>query len=1316
MSVKTTLMSFCLSAIALSGIAADQIAFPGAQGWGRFAKGARATTAPTVYHVTNLNDSGTGSLRDAVSQPNRIVVFDVSGVIKLNSRIVFSKNLYVAGQTAPGEGITVYGNGVSFSGSDNIICRYLRVRMGHGGDSGKDCAGVANGYNMIFDHCSFSWGLDETFSINAFGQAGDITIQNTIMGQGLTPHSAGGLMQCDRITLYRNLYIDNTTRNNKVKGQNQYANNIVYNWSNGCYIMGGDSEGTSYVNIESNCFINGPGGGGNCFGGANADFHCYGIDNWQDSNRDGVYNPSEVTNYSAATRESDPYDYPELELYPGNQLIEKNIPTVGASLPYRDQSDYYMVDELMSFGKQGAFIQNESSLPIGVPSSWEWWSGEKRVDTDGDGMPDAWEEANGTDKTKNDATVKAANGYLNIENYINSITVADRQYFLRKPITLGYTATTSTLTLTWRDYTYAEDGFEVSYKLATESDYKTAGTAAANATSFTIKDLQDGVAYDVRVRAVGSNAGALAYSGYTSGTFKTRPVEVGVVDIDSYEPDVTNSTEVAAGQKLLLHSDEALAINLTSAIEPSSVVATGKGVITVTGASINGQTTSVNKGDQGTLVLNNNNNYKGATVLHDGVLEFNSIANGDVASAIGASSEFAQNWVMDGGTYRYTGANATTNRSAKLTNPTTFEIASGKTVTMNGTIEGYGDNQDLTLDGNGQVTVNTTNFFGYTGKTILKGGTLYLSSLEIAQKLTGNSRLVLAGGTLSMPNKEGTGKVNNTGTIEVMEGTYSCLKPYMRDNYKYKLVGAGTFEWQVPYLREYFDCNLSEFTGKIVANGVNASGNAIFVSNGVFNMPHTQVYLKGVVYMTSWETNATCYVGGISGDAGTFLIGSSKNTANHKCKWVVGSANSDETFDGIINNLPAGLNKAYSGTTSIQKVGTGLWRLNGQNAYAGTTDIDAGTLIVNGKHSGGGNYTVKSEATLKGCGTIAQGIITVQNGGTLTSGDTLVSNKNFNLSATTVNLQSGSRLCVPISMYGLTKKSNTFSFGTLNISEGAVLEVDMTNVPNGIPVDAKFTVFTNAAQVNGTFSSVLPATPGEGLQWDLSDLYSKGVIYVREEGAPTYTYVEENLFSESGKVDGEGYYWFNTDNNALTSQYIANGTITFDAAGKASVADYEMKTTAGDVLGKGVVKMSKASQVVFRSPANISKVKMAFFRVSGNVWGSVSVSTDSIDWTPLAEIDNTVYELNFSNINSVDLTLKNMADYEYRYVKVEQTSSLTPTYLAGVSIFYQKKELTGLDKLSLEQDAEVGYDMLGRKVSGKQGIVVNKNKIIFYNK
>ena len=157
MKLSTILIGFSLL-LGAQEASAQQLAFPGAQGWGRFAIGAR--NGGSVYHVTNLNDAGAGSLRDAVSQPNRIVVFDVSGVIRIQSRIAFAKNLYVAGQTAPGEGVTVYGDGVSFSGADNAIVRYMRFRMGAVGTRDKDCAGISNGQNMIFDHCSFAWGQD----------------------------------------------------------------------------------------------------------------------------------------------------------------------------------------------------------------------------------------------------------------------------------------------------------------------------------------------------------------------------------------------------------------------------------------------------------------------------------------------------------------------------------------------------------------------------------------------------------------------------------------------------------------------------------------------------------------------------------------------------------------------------------------------------------------------------------------------------------------------------------------------------------------------------------------------------------------------------------------------------------------------------------------------------------------------------------------------------------------------------------------------------------------------------------------------------
>jgi hypothetical protein len=198
-------------------------AFPGAEGFGANATGGRGGS---VYVVTNLNDSGAGSFRDAVSQPNRTVVFAVGGIIRITSRVAVRNNITIAGQTAPGGGITIYGNGVSFSNANHTICRYVRFRQGIGGDGGTDAVGIASGDSMIFDHVSASWGRDETFSVS--GTPSNITLQDCIVGQGLLAHSAGGLMQTDGgVSVFRTLYTDNWMRNPKVKGVHEFTNNVV---------------------------------------------------------------------------------------------------------------------------------------------------------------------------------------------------------------------------------------------------------------------------------------------------------------------------------------------------------------------------------------------------------------------------------------------------------------------------------------------------------------------------------------------------------------------------------------------------------------------------------------------------------------------------------------------------------------------------------------------------------------------------------------------------------------------------------------------------------------------------------------------------------------------------------------------------------------------------------------------------------------------------------------------------------------------------------------------------------------------------------
>lgn len=372
-----------------------------------------------TYHN---RDSGIGSLRDAVSEANRIVIFDVGGVINITDRIAVSKNVYIAGQSAPGQGITVYGNGMSWSNADESITRYIRIRMGRGGDSGKDAMGIAEGSNMIFDHVSVSWGRDETFSIN--GEVYNVTIQDSIIAQGLETHSCGGLMQSDGgISLFRNLYIDNKTRNPKVKGVNDFQNNVVYNWGGGGGYIAGDSSGASYANIVNNYFISGPSTSVTAFTRGNENFHGYVSSNFYDSNQNGVLDGSalcETTDcYSDMDIVTTAYEYPGPEtLLTAEEAVGVVLNGTGCSLPARDSVDELLVAQVQSCGADGALIDDESDVGgVGTVSG-----GTAATDTDGDGIPDAWESANGLDPDDaSDAMAIAASGYANIEVYVNSL-------------------------------------------------------------------------------------------------------------------------------------------------------------------------------------------------------------------------------------------------------------------------------------------------------------------------------------------------------------------------------------------------------------------------------------------------------------------------------------------------------------------------------------------------------------------------------------------------------------------------------------------------------------------------------------------------------------------------------------------------------------------------------------------------------------------------------------------------------------------------------------------------------------------------------
>jgi hypothetical protein len=264
-------------------LAADDAApaFPGAEGHGRYVTGGRGGT---VIHVTNLNDSGTGSLRAALSTSGKkIIVFDVSGYIDLKSQLNVSSNTTIAGQTAPGDGITLRYYTLYFGSAENVIVRFIRSRRSQVKDvnDGADATWGRNKKGIIIDHCSFSWSIDEVAS---FYDNRDFTMQWTTVAEGLAnpghskgEHSYGGIWGGKNASFHHNFIAhvqnraprfngarygwtgyDQTKYSSTVEAERvDFRNCVMYNWGTGSACYGGPGGG--YINMVNNYYKAGPG-------------------------------------------------------------------------------------------------------------------------------------------------------------------------------------------------------------------------------------------------------------------------------------------------------------------------------------------------------------------------------------------------------------------------------------------------------------------------------------------------------------------------------------------------------------------------------------------------------------------------------------------------------------------------------------------------------------------------------------------------------------------------------------------------------------------------------------------------------------------------------------------------------------------------------------------------------------------------------------------------------------------------------------------------------------------------------------------------
>jgi hypothetical protein len=252
------------------------IAFPGAEGFGKYATGGRGGK---VFIVTNLDDKGPGSFREAAeAKMPRIIVFALSGTIHLETKLAIQKNVTIAGQTAPGDGICIADQSVGLGG-DNIIIRYLRFRMGDkyqrggmvDGNGGDDAFGGTRRNHIVIDHCSMSWSTDEVFSV----YAGDsTTLQWNMIYEPLNysyhfeagdkdyeHHGYGGIWGGRHLSAHHNLFAHCSNRNPRFDGIRNapeenvdYRNNVIYNWGGNNIYAG---EGGNY-NLVNNYFKYGP--------------------------------------------------------------------------------------------------------------------------------------------------------------------------------------------------------------------------------------------------------------------------------------------------------------------------------------------------------------------------------------------------------------------------------------------------------------------------------------------------------------------------------------------------------------------------------------------------------------------------------------------------------------------------------------------------------------------------------------------------------------------------------------------------------------------------------------------------------------------------------------------------------------------------------------------------------------------------------------------------------------------------------------------------------------------------------------------------
>jgi autotransporter-associated beta strand protein len=757
--VHRSTLAVCLAGgLALTGLNsayADIPAFPGALGFGANATGGRTGT---VYHVTTLADSGPGSFRDAVSSANRIVVFDVGGYISLGSAVSVKGNITIAGQTAPGGGIGFKGGEISFANRSNIICRYIRIRPGsETASTSDDALSLYRARNVICDHVSMEFGpwnnLDAVSDDWQNYPVSEVTFQNCLdadpTGQQFGAHTES---VSSTMSWFGTIFANSHNRNPLSKINDVFVNNVVYNCQMGYTTH--TSTGFSH-DIVNNYFIAGP------LYSSSTDFPWYQVDENQsiyysgnlfDSDSDGTLNGSITTPYW--------YHTPGTILSAPWSSITTNIPVYDTASSYRiavsqagtlprDAIDDLVISQVKTLGNgpagtgagtAGNLYTSQTETGLGNNGYGVINGGIPPVDSDGDGLPDYWELTVGLNPSSDDAMTIAADGYANLEHYLN---------WLADPHAL--TATNNGVDVDLWQFTSGFTNASPVYSVNNASNGVVALTNGHIARFTPATDYfglgsfqfgvvaADGSGYTNTVTiAIVPQSQSQAQPSYLvwrgDGVTNLWAVGSGTNWFDG-----TNLVAFSAGDTVTFDDTgtNTPAINLSGALTAGTVYVLAEQDYTFGGSGKLGGTTGLFKTGSGQLNINTTNNNSGGLLINEGVVQ-----------------------VGDGVNYSGSiGGNITNNDTLIFNNP--------GTASSSASISGSGP---LIKRGAGTLTVSGTQ--SYTNLTLIEAGTLEFSGTPPPGNITNNSVLTFKpsgalayGGSISGPGRVTAGSSSITLTL-----------------------------------------------------------------------------------------------------------------------------------------------------------------------------------------------------------------------------------------------------------------------------------------------------------------------------------------------------------------------------------------------------------------------------------------------------------------------------------------------------------------------------------------------------------------------